>query len=188
MIQIAGISSMATRQILSDLAENYERRSGCQVAFTSIGGVEAERRLRTGEAADVVVLARKVMGTLEAEGHIMPGSCKDFAASGIAVAVRSGTERPSIRDEAAGRHWHLHRARDVSSHAPPALLSFRKRSNDVKRDGRAGRFCARLAIVALAGEIMLELTHAIERASLGFRPADWICRAAPSRAASANAN
>ena len=62
MIQIAGISSMATRQILADLAENYERRSGCQVAFTSIGGVEAERRLRTGEAADVVVLARKVMG------------------------------------------------------------------------------------------------------------------------------
>ena len=101
MIQIAGISSMATRQILADLAENYERRSGCQVAFTSIGGVEAERRLRTGEAADVVILARKVMGTLEAEGHIMPGSCKDFAASGIAVAVRSGTERPSIRDEAA---------------------------------------------------------------------------------------
>lgn len=101
MIQIAGISSMATRQILADLAENYERRSGCQVAFTSIGGVEAERRLRTGEAADVVVLASKVMGRLEAEGHIMPGSCKDFAASGMAVAVCSGTERPSIRDEAA---------------------------------------------------------------------------------------
>ena len=64
MIQIAGISSMATRQILSDLAENYERRSGCQVAFTSIGGVEAERRLRTGEAAEVVVLASNVMGVL----------------------------------------------------------------------------------------------------------------------------
>ena len=101
MIQIAGISSMATRQILADLAEHYERRSGCQVAFTSIGGVEAERRLRTGEVVDVVVLASKVMKRLEAEGCIMPGSCKDFAASGMAVAVRSGTERPSIGDEAA---------------------------------------------------------------------------------------
>jgi molybdate transport system substrate-binding protein len=48
MIQIAGISSMATRQILADLAKSYERRSECSVAFTSIGGVEAERRLRTG--------------------------------------------------------------------------------------------------------------------------------------------
>ena len=101
MIRIAGISSMATRQILADLAENYEQRSGCQVAFTSIGGVEAERRLRAGEVVDVVVLASKVMKRLEAEGHIMPGSCNDFAASGMAVAVRSGTERPSIRDEAA---------------------------------------------------------------------------------------
>jgi hypothetical protein len=46
----------------------------------------------------------------------------------------------------------------------------------VNRDGRVARFCARLVIVALAGGIMLELTHAIERASSGFRPANWICR------------
>jgi len=58
----------------------------------------------------------------------------------------------------------------------------------VNRDGRAARFCARLVIVALVGGIMLELTHAIEWAIPGFRPADWICRAGPSRAASANAN
>ena len=45
----------------------------------------------------------------------------------------------------------------------------------MNRDGRAARFCARLVIVALAGGIMLELMHAIERASPGFRPADWIC-------------
>ena len=101
MIQIAGISSMATRQILADLARSYERRSECSVAFTSIGGVEAERRLRTGVAVDVVVLASKVMERLEAEGHIMSGSSTDFAASGMAVAVRLGTERPSIQDEAA---------------------------------------------------------------------------------------
>ena len=58
----------------------------------------------------------------------------------------------------------------------------------MKRDGRAVRFYARLVIIALAGGIMLEMMHAIEGASLGFRPVDWICRAAPSRAASANAN
>ena len=42
----------------------------------------------------------------------------------------------------------------------------------MNRDGRAARFCARLVIVALVGGIMLELTHAIEWASPGFRPAD----------------
>jgi hypothetical protein len=36
MIQIAGISSMATRQILADLTEHYERRSGCQPSRRSV--------------------------------------------------------------------------------------------------------------------------------------------------------
>jgi hypothetical protein len=45
-----------------------------------------------------------------------------------------------------------------------------------------------LVIVALAGGIMLELMHAVEGASPGFRPADWICRGVPARVASANAN
>jgi hypothetical protein len=58
----------------------------------------------------------------------------------------------------------------------------------VSRGGRAARFCARLVIVALAGGIMLELMHAVEGASPGFRPADWNCRGAPARVASANAN
>lgn len=54
----------------------------------------------------------------------------------------------------------------------------------MKRDGRATRVCARLAIVALALGIVLELIHVIEEARAGFRPADWICRGAPPRAAS----
>jgi molybdate transport system substrate-binding protein len=101
MSQIVGISSMATRQILADLAESYERRSGSSVAFTSIGGIEAERRVRAGEAADVVILASKVMEKLEAEGHILSGSRADFAHSGMAIAIRWGTQRPSIQNEAA---------------------------------------------------------------------------------------
>ena len=56
----------------------------------------------------------------------------------------------------------------------------------MNRDGHAARFCARLVMVALAGGIMLELMHAIEGASPVFRPADWICRGAPARAASGN--
>jgi hypothetical protein len=49
----------------------------------------------------------------------------------------------------------------------------------VNGDGRTLRFCARLVMLALAGGIMLELMHAIEGASPGFRPADEICRSAP---------
>jgi molybdate transport system substrate-binding protein len=97
--QITGVSSMATRQILADLAESYERRTGCRVAIRSMGGVEAARLVRAGEPTDVIVLASNVMEQLEAEGHLVSRSRVGFARSGIAMAVPSGARRPSINDE-----------------------------------------------------------------------------------------
>ena len=63
---LSGVSSMATRQILAELGASYERQGGCAVAITSIGGVEAVRRISAGEAFDLVVLAQNAMETLEA--------------------------------------------------------------------------------------------------------------------------
>ena len=97
--QLTVISSMATRQILRDLASAYERQTGIQVAVKSMGGVEAAKLIRAGEPADLIVLAAKVTGQLEAEGHILPGSRADFARSGIAIAIRAGAARPDIGDE-----------------------------------------------------------------------------------------
>jgi molybdate transport system substrate-binding protein len=96
---ITGISSMATRQILADLVGPYEQRTGCRVGIRSMGGVDAARRIRAGEPADVIILASNVMEQLEAEGHIVSGSRANFARSGIAIAVPSGARRPSIEDE-----------------------------------------------------------------------------------------
>jgi len=96
--QIKGISSMATRQGLAELAESYEGRTGRRVAIEAVGGVEAARRVRAGEPTDVVVLASNVMERLEAEGHLVPESRADVARSGIAVAVRAGAPRPSLEN------------------------------------------------------------------------------------------
>ena len=41
-ITLKGISSMATRQLLAQLTEQYERDTGQRVAFESVGGVNAE--------------------------------------------------------------------------------------------------------------------------------------------------
>jgi len=98
---IKGISSMATRRILADLAELYQQRTGHRVAITSMGGVDAARMVRAGEATDIVVLASNVMQQLQAEGHILPGSAAGFARSGMAIAVRAGTTWPGIGDEEA---------------------------------------------------------------------------------------
>jgi molybdate transport system substrate-binding protein len=98
---ITGISSMATRSILAELARAYEGRAGCVVAIESVGGVDAARRVRAGEAFDVVVLASDAIDTLLAGEHLVADSKVDFVRSEVAVAVRAGAARPDIGDEAA---------------------------------------------------------------------------------------
>ena len=103
MTRITGLSSMATRHILADLARDYEQRYGAKVEIRSMGGVEAAQLARAGERTDIVALASKVMQSLEAEGHIAKGSIRGFARSEIGLAVPAGARRPSVENENAVR-------------------------------------------------------------------------------------
>ncbi len=100
---LTGISSMATRLILGELARRYEDASGVAVDIRSMGGVDAARLVRDGEAVDMVVLASGVMSQLEAEGHVQSGSVRGFTRSGMAIAVRAGAAAPDIGSEDAVR-------------------------------------------------------------------------------------
>jgi len=97
------VSSMATRQVLVELVAAFETRSSQSVELESVGGVDAAKRVRAGEAFDVVVLASDVIDKLAAEGRIVAGSRVDLARSGVAVAVRAGAPRPDIGSEDALR-------------------------------------------------------------------------------------
>jgi len=99
--RLTGLSSMATRHILADLASDYEASHGARVEIRSMGGVEAAKLVRAGEATDVVILASKVVASLEAEGHLAKGGTKDFARSEIGVAIRAGLAPPCVADEQA---------------------------------------------------------------------------------------
>jgi len=101
--KITGISSMATREVLADLAPAFEKRWGCTVVFESVGGVDAARRVASGEPFDVVVLASEAIDKLIGAGHIVAGSKVELARSGVAVAVRSGAPRPAIGSEESVR-------------------------------------------------------------------------------------
>lgn len=90
------ISSMATRQVLGELAAAYEQHSGCSVQIESVGGVDAARRVQAGEPFDVVVLASDAIGRLESVGAVAAGSKVDLVRSPVAVAVRAGAPRPDI--------------------------------------------------------------------------------------------
>jgi len=105
---ITGISSMAMRQVLAELADAYEQRSRQPVSIESVGGVDAARRVAEGEAFDFVVLADNAIEKLAASGRVVPGSRIDLARSGVAIAVPAGAPRPDIGSEAAVRDAVLH--------------------------------------------------------------------------------
>lgn len=119
MTPIAGISSMATRQVLADLVAMYERETGAKVAIESVGGVDAAKRVRAGERFDVVILASNVVDQLIAEGRALPGSRVDLVRSGVAIAVRAGAPHPDIGSENAVRDA-VRRARSVSYSTGPS--------------------------------------------------------------------
>lgn len=95
------ISSMATRQVLAELAQAWQQVSGIDVRMESVGGVDAAKRVQAGEAFDGVVLASDAIDKLILGGQVLAGSRLDLVRSSVAVAVKAGSPRPDISTESA---------------------------------------------------------------------------------------
>jgi molybdate transport system substrate-binding protein len=100
---IRGLGSMATRQVLAELAAAYARDGGVEVKVDAIGGLDVERRVVAGEAFDFIVLAAATIERLASTGHVMLEGSVDVARSGMAIAVPAGAPHPDIRNEDAVR-------------------------------------------------------------------------------------
>jgi molybdate transport system substrate-binding protein len=100
MNALKGISSMATRLVLNELAKAWEQRSGQPVVVESIGGVDAASRVAAGEPFDFVVLAADAIDKLVASGQAVAPRV-DLVDSGVAIAVRAGAQRPDVSTEDA---------------------------------------------------------------------------------------
>lgn len=101
MTVIRGISSMATRQVLAQLAQAYAQQGGPRAEIEAVGGVDAARRVQAGEAFDVVVLASDAIDKLAAAGKVLAGSKVDLVRSGVSVCVRAGAAQPDLASEEA---------------------------------------------------------------------------------------
>jgi molybdate transport system substrate-binding protein len=117
--RIEGISSMATRSVLAELAEAYARQSGQSVAVLSVGGVDATRRVRDGESFDFVVLASDAIEQLAAAGRVDSQGRVDLFRSSIAMAVAAGAPHPDISSEVSVRDAIL-RARTIGYSTGPS--------------------------------------------------------------------
>jgi molybdate transport system substrate-binding protein len=119
------ISSMATRQVLTDLVAQYTQASGQGVTLESVGGVDAAKRVQAGEPFDVVMLASNAIDQLMAAGKLVAGSRVDLVRSGVSVAVREGTSRPDVSSETALRQAVLD-AQSLSYSTGPSGVALQK--------------------------------------------------------------
>ncbi len=97
---LLGISSMATRQLLAELARVNALAGGASLTLESVGGVDAARRVQAGERFDLVFLAADAIEKLIHSGHLLADSRVDLVRSQVAVAVKSGAPVPTITTEA----------------------------------------------------------------------------------------
>ncbi|MDR5761090.1 substrate-binding domain-containing protein [Caballeronia sp. LZ035] len=138
-VALNGLSSMATRRLLDELAASFTRHSGRRVSIESVGGVAARKRVEAGEACDIVVLASNVIDQLAAAGHVDAQSRVAIARSGVAVAVKTGAPHQHIHDEAAVREAVL-AARSIGYSTGPSGVYL---TQLFERWGIAGRIAAR---------------------------------------------
>jgi molybdate transport system substrate-binding protein len=113
------LSSMATREVLGELASRYQRATGQPVTAEAAGGVDVAKRVQLGEAVDIVILASNAIDRLMAEGKLLAGSRVDLVKSGIAIAVREGAPRPEIGTEEAVKRV-VRAARNLSYSTGPS--------------------------------------------------------------------
>jgi molybdate transport system substrate-binding protein len=119
------ISSMATREVLNELAARYERETGQKIATEAAGGVDVAKRVQNGEAVDIVVLASNAIDKLIAEGKVLTGSRVDLVQSGVAIAVRAGAPKPDVASEDAVKRAVL-QARTLSYSTGPSGVYLEK--------------------------------------------------------------
>lgn len=98
------ISSMATKALLAELVTMFtDQHPDTLITLTSVGGVDAARRVQAGEAFDIVALASDSIEKLAAGGFVVGSTRTDLVRSAVAVAVRAGAPVPDISSEAALR-------------------------------------------------------------------------------------
>jgi molybdate transport system substrate-binding protein len=88
--------SAAFKEAYVELVPEFERATGHTVVTIWAPTVEMLKRLKGGEAVDLVIIAADSLEELITLGRIAPGSRVDLVKSGIGVAIRAGAPRPDI--------------------------------------------------------------------------------------------
>ena len=94
--EINVISTVAYREAYLELLPGFERATGHKVVTQWAPTVEVLRRVKGGEAVDLVLMATTGIEDLTKSGWIEAGSAVPFVKSGIGIAVRAGAAKPDV--------------------------------------------------------------------------------------------
>jgi molybdate transport system substrate-binding protein len=97
------LSTLALKGAIRALAGRYEAATGERIDADFAPTLALLERLRSGEAADVVILTRQALDDLVTKGSVVAESCVDLARSYVGVAVKAGASHPDIASPEALR-------------------------------------------------------------------------------------
>lgn len=103
MENIRMLSTLGLMGAMRSLSSGFEAASGIHVDADFAPTLALLKRLRAGEAADLVILTRKGLDEMIGEGRVSADSAADLARSYVGLAVRAGQPHPDIANEAALR-------------------------------------------------------------------------------------
>jgi molybdate transport system substrate-binding protein len=142
MENIRMLSTLGLMGAMRSLSAAYEIETGVCIDADFAPTLALLKRLRDGEAADLVILTREGLDEMIGERRVVADSAADLARSYVGLAVRAGQAHPDIATEAALRK---------------ALLA--ARSVAYSRLGASGVYFARLIVrMGIAAEINAKAT------------------------------
>jgi molybdate transport system substrate-binding protein len=103
MEKVRMLSTLGLMGAMRSLSSAFEAASGIRVDADFAPTLALLKRLRAGEAADLVILTREGLDEVIGEGRVIADSAADLARSYVGLAVRTGAPHPDIANEAALR-------------------------------------------------------------------------------------
>jgi molybdate transport system substrate-binding protein len=96
MAEIRVMLTAAFKSAYLELVPRFERETGHTVTSIWVSTVDIMRRVKSAEAADVVIASAGAIDALIDESVVARGDRVDIATCGIALAVRAGAPKPGI--------------------------------------------------------------------------------------------
>ena len=94
---ITVLSSNGLRAVIQELAPQFEKATGNQVAISFSVAAELKKRIDAGEPFDLAILTPVLMDDLIKRGTVVAATRTALARTGMAIAVRRGAAKPDVR-------------------------------------------------------------------------------------------